>query len=138
MNCGALGRNMLIVDASCLYEVLRNGRYAQSVRSILSEHDEHAAPSVIDAECMGLLRRDLLRGDISEDRAWTAHLDLRDWPGERFTLEPFNERVWELRNNVRTWDAYYIALAEVLDAPLLTLDRRLASAQGPRCTFEIP
>jgi predicted nucleic acid-binding protein len=47
------------------------------------------------------------------------------------------ERAWELRDTVRSWDALYVALAEALDATLLTLDERLARADGPRCTIDV-
>lgn len=61
-----------------------------------------------------------------------------DWPGERFALRPFNERVWDIRFNIRSWDAYDVALAEFLGVPPRTLDRRLARANGPRCPFLTP
>jgi predicted nucleic acid-binding protein len=63
--------------------------------------------------------------------------DLHDWPADRIPLRPFLDRVWELRENVRTWDGFYVALAEAMGCPLLTLDRRLAKAKGPRCQIEV-
>lgn len=62
---------------------------------------------------------------------------LHDWSGERFTHQPFLSRAWELRHNVRGWDAFYVALAEALDATLLTTDTRLARAKGPQCDIEV-
>ncbi len=53
-------------------------------------------------------------------------------------FEPFAERVWALRETVSAYDAWYVALAEALDAPLATLDVRLTQAPGPRCSFLVP
>lgn len=62
--------------------------------------------------------------------------DLEAWPGERFGHRLLLARAWELRDTVRGWDAMYVALAEALDAILVTTDRRLASASGPTCAIE--
>jgi predicted nucleic acid-binding protein len=62
-------------------------------------------------------------------------LDLRV---ELFPYEPFASRVWELRHSVVPYDGWYVALAEALDARLVTLDTRLTRAAGPRCVFELP
>jgi predicted nucleic acid-binding protein len=63
--------------------------------------------------------------------------DLAGWPGERFGHRRLIARAWELRSTVRGWDAMYVALAEALDATLVTTDRRLASAVGPSCLIEV-
>ncbi len=63
--------------------------------------------------------------------------DLRDWPGDRFSHQPLLDRVWELRGSVRAWDGFYVALAEALQATLVTSDARLAAAPGPRCPIEV-
>jgi predicted nucleic acid-binding protein len=63
--------------------------------------------------------------------------DLRTWPGERYGQRALLDRVWDLRGNVRGWDAFYVALAEALDATLLTLDHRLGRAAGLRCAIEV-
>lgn len=129
---------MIIVDASCLSEVLVNGPLAESVRARLLGDDEQAAPHVIDVEVFGVVRRLRMSDVIDETTAALALDDLRSWPGERFAHDALLERAWELRANVRGWDAMYVALAEALDAPLLTLDGRLARAAGPRCLIEVP
>ncbi|MFM7535520.1 MAG: type II toxin-antitoxin system VapC family toxin [Acidimicrobiales bacterium] len=129
---------MIVVDASCLYEVVANGVNAEAVRALLTDHDDQAAPHVVDVEVLGLVRRDALAGRLDPTAAGLAVDDLRAWPGERFGHRGLLERAWELQPNIRTWDGVYVALAEVLDAPLLTLDRRLARAKGPRCSFVIP
>ena len=128
---------VLIVDASCLYEVVADTAHANDVRGRLVLDPEHAAPSVIDAEVVSVIRRDHLSGRLDSTAAAQAVQDLRDWPGERFGHRPLLDRVWELRQSVRSWDAFYVALAEVMQATLLTSDARLARASGPRCTIEV-
>ncbi len=93
---------------------------------------------MVDMEVFGLIRRDYLAGTVDDTLAALAVDDLRSWPGERFGDRALLARAWELRHDLRGWDAAYVALAEVLDAPLLTLDRRLARANGPRCLIEVP
>src|SRR5665809_173821 len=63
--------------------------------------------------------------------------DLRDWPGERFGHRTLLDRVWDLRDTVRTWDALYVALAEAFDATLVTLDQRLGRVEGLACPVEV-
>ena len=128
---------MVVVDASCLYEVLIGGPVAEPVRSRLSEDVDHAAPHLVDAEVLSLIRRDHLRGALDPTAARQAVEDLEGWPGRRYGHRPLLGRAWELRDALRAWDAVYVALAEALEAPLLTLDRRLAGAPGPRCAIEV-
>lgn len=128
---------MLVVDASCLYEVLADTPAAEAVRRRLAADTDHAAPHVVDAEVLGVIRRHHLVGLLDGTAAAQAVDDLRDWPGERYSHRPLVERAWQLRATVRTWDALYVALAEALDATLLTTDRRLAAARGPACPIDI-
>lgn len=128
---------MLIVDASSLYEVVADTARAGDVRGRLALDADHAAPSVIDVEVVSVIVRDHIAGRLDATAAAQAVQDLRDWPGERFTHPPLLDRAWELRQSVRAWDAFYIALAEVMQATLITSDSRLARAQGPRCAIEV-
>lgn len=128
---------MLVVDASCLYEVVADGAAAEAVRRRLAADPDHAAPHIADIEVVSVIRRDHLRGRLDETAAAQAVEDLRDWPGERFGHQPLLDRLWELRATVRGWDAAYVALAEALGATLVTLDARLASASGPRCDIDV-
>ncbi|MEZ5144836.1 MAG: type II toxin-antitoxin system VapC family toxin [Acidimicrobiales bacterium] len=128
---------MLVVDASCLYAVVADVVGAEQVRERLRADEDQAAPHVIDAEVLGVIRRDLQLGRLDVTAATLAVEDLRDWPGERFDHRLLLDRAWELRANVRTWDALYVALAEVLGATLVTFDRRLARADGPSCAIEV-
>lgn len=129
---------MIVVDASCLYEVLLDTPNAEAIRDRLSRDPDHAAPHVVDIEVFSLIRRDHLAGTIDATLAALAVDDLRTWPGERFGHRGLLGRAWELRHTIRGWDAAYVALAEVLGATLITLDRRLASAAGPTCPIETP
>jgi len=129
---------VIVVDASCLYEVIIDTPRAEIIRDRLVAEPGQAAPHIVDVEVFGLIRRDYLAGSIDETLAALAVDDLRTWPGERFGHRALLARAWELRHGVRGWDATYVALAEILDATLLTLDRRLATAAGPRCAIEVP
>src|SRR6185503_21293359 len=121
--CAGLGP-MLIVDASCLYEVLADAKRSDRVRARLASDRDQGAPHVVDVEVLSIVRRDRMLGRLDPTAARQAIEDLRDWPGERFGHGGLLERAWELRENVRAWDAVYVALAEALDATLLTLDAR--------------
>ena len=129
---------MLVVDASCLYAVVADSVAADEVRELLVGDTDQIAPHVIDVEVLGVIRRDRLRGELDETAASLAVEDLRAWPGERYSHRSLLPRAWELRGSVRTWDAMYVALAEAMDATLLTLDRRLAGAAGLRCRVVVP
>jgi predicted nucleic acid-binding protein len=128
---------MLIVDASCLYDVLVGKPGADRIRERLAAETDQAAPHVIDVEVLGVIRRDFLRGLLDATAAAQAVEDLRDWPGERFGHQGLLDRAWELRANVRGWDAVYVALAEALRAVLITTDARLARASGLRCSVQV-
>lgn len=128
---------MLIVDASCLYEAVADAAQAEQVREQLALDADHGAPHLIDAEVLGVVRRDHMLGRLDATSARQAVEDLRDWPGERFGHRSLLERAWELRKNVRSWDALYVALAEALDATLLTLDERLGHVEGLGCRVHV-
>jgi predicted nucleic acid-binding protein len=128
---------VLVVDASCLYEVVADAQQANDVRARLVQDPDHAAPSVIDVEVLSVIRRDHLLGRLDSTSAAQAVEDLRDWPGERFGHQPLLGRVWELRGSLRTWDAFYVALAEAMQATLVTSDARVARAPGPRCAIDV-
>lgn len=128
---------MLVVDAPCLYEVVADTAGAEPIRARLAFDPDHAAPAVVDAEVLGVIRRHHLDGALDATAARQAVDDLRDWPGERFGHRLLLDRAWELRDTVRSWDALYVGLAEILEATLLTTDARLARAPGPRCEIEV-
>ena len=129
---------MLVVDASCLAEVVLAGPDAEPVRGRLAGDPELAAPHLVDAEVLGVVRRAHMRGELDGTAARQAIEDLESWPATRVDHRPLLERAWELRDSLSAPDALYVALAEALDATLLTLDRRLTRAGGTRCLIEIP
>ena len=128
---------MLVVDASCLYEVLIGGPGPNPIRDRLDADRDHAAPHIVDVEVFGVLRREHRRGRLDRTEATQAVEDLEAWPGERFGHRLLLDRAWQLRDTVRGWDAMYVALAEALAATLITTDRRLAAATGPLCEIEV-
>jgi predicted nucleic acid-binding protein len=74
---------------------------------------------------------------MSEQRGEEALNDLAIWPLTRHVHGPFLRRIWTLRNNVTAYDAAYIALAELLNIPLLTCDGRLAASSGHQARIEL-
>ena len=127
---------MLVVDASCLCEVLIGGPGAEAIRHRLATDVDHAAPHILDVEVFGVIRREHLLGRLDRTEATQAVDDLKAWPGERFGHRLLLGRAWQLRDTDRGWDAIYVAVAEALDAVLLTTDLRLAAATGPTCRIE--
>jgi predicted nucleic acid-binding protein len=94
-------------------------------------------PELADLEVTSVLRRQLRAGTIDARRAGLALDDLAALPARRAPHRPLLARCWELRDNLTPYDAAYVALAEAMQATLLTGDRRLARAQGIRCNIEI-
>ena len=128
----------LVVDATVVVAALidggPDGAWAESV--LLS--GALTAPALMPVEAANILRRAALAGTVSADAATLAHRDLLDLRVDLFPYEPVASRVWDLRGNLTAYDAWYVALAEILDAPLATLDGRLARAPGPTCRFLLP
>lgn len=127
-----------VLDASTVVAALADsgdvGKWAAGL--LVGRH--LAAPHLLPVECANVLRRSALAGDISEDQATLAHADLGDLRIALFPYRPFASRVWELRANLTSYDAWYVAVAEHLDAPLATLDERLARAPGIDCQVIVP
>jgi predicted nucleic acid-binding protein len=129
---------VIVVDASALVEVLLNTSSGSRITERLFDRRETLhAPCLLDIEVAQVLRRYALTGELSETRGLQAMEDLSDFPLIRYPHDPFLPRIWELRHNVTAYDAVYIALAEALDAPLLTGDATLASATGHHAAIEL-
>ncbi len=128
----------VVTDASVLVAVLvdsgREGKWAESAVA----EGSLAGPELVLAEASNILRRLEQAGKISRLEANSAHRDLLRLDLELFPFAPFADRVWALRNNLTSYDAWYVALAEVLDCPLVTIDRKLSRASGPRCEILVP
>lgn len=99
---------VLVVDASCLAEVLIGGTGSEDVRDRLGADRDQAAPHVLDVEVFGVIRRAHQQGHLDGTAAAQAIDDLHDWPGERFGHRPLLTRAWELRATVRGWEAMYV------------------------------
>jgi predicted nucleic acid-binding protein len=128
----------IVVDASIVVAVLTDGGEVGAWGERLVAEHALVAPHLLPVEAANMLRRAGQRGLLSEDVAALAHSDLLDLPIRLLPYEPVAPRVWELRSNVTAYDAWYVALAEVLDLPLATLDPRLVHASGPTCEFLVP
>lgn len=122
---------MIVVDASAVLEVLLRTAGAAGVEARLFGGETLHAPHLLDLEVAQVLRRYERAGELSEARGREALDDLCAFRIERYPHHIFLRRVWTLRQNATAYDACYLALAEALDAPLLTRDRRLARA-APR------
>jgi predicted nucleic acid-binding protein len=129
---------MIVLDASALLEVLLATAAAERVaRSIFARGQTLHAPHVIDLEVAQVLRRYRREGEISEVRAWEALRDLQDFPLTRYPHDIFLPRIWELKGNLTAYDAAYVALAEVLPAPLVTRDARIEKSAGHRAKVQL-
>jgi predicted nucleic acid-binding protein len=127
-----------VVDASAMVSALVDGGPEGAWALDQLQGTDLIAPHLMPVEATNILRRSALASQISDDSAALALRDLQRLTIEYFPFEPFADRVWELRGNVTSYDAWYVGLAEHFDAPLLTLDRRLGASPGPTCRFLIP
>lgn len=128
----------LVIDAGFVVAALVDGGQLGTWAEERLGHEDLAAPHLMPVEAANVLRRAALAGEITADTAAMAHADLVSLRVELFSYEPFATRIWELRENVTSYDAWYVALAESLNAGLATVDLRLSKANGPRCAFVTP
>lgn len=127
-----------VCDASALVALLLDdgpdGRWAVGQLS----GTRLLAPQLVMFEVSNIIRRQELAGVVSADQAVQAHSDLLDLSIEQWPYELLGSRVWELRSNLSGYDASYVAVAELANAPLITLDRRIGRAPGLRCEVKVP
>jgi predicted nucleic acid-binding protein len=129
---------MIVVDASAMLEALLRTPAAMAVEKWLFDPRQTLhAPHLLDVEVTQVIRRYSADGEIDSERGRAALADLADLPLHRYPHDFLLPRIWDLRNNLTAYDAAYVALAEVLDAPLLTRDRRLAAAAGYHARVEL-
>jgi predicted nucleic acid-binding protein len=129
---------VIVVDASTILELLLRTPAAAAVeRRLFGGRETLHAPHLLDVEVAHVLRRYAFAGDMSAERGHDALDDLENLSLHRYPHGVLLPRMWELRANLTAYDAVYIALAEALDAPLLTRDRRLAGAAGHRARVEM-
>ena len=129
---------MIVLDASIIAAaVTDSGGAGRSARNLLRRHGEAAWPDFADVETVAVLRK-RWTAQALDDEAFLLAVDaLAALPFTRFPARAFLGRVVELRANVSPYDAVYVALAEALDAELVTADRRLAAASGIRCRVRL-
>jgi predicted nucleic acid-binding protein len=129
---------VIVVDASAVVEVLLGTPTAAPVeRRLFGGGETLHAPHLLDIEVAHAVRRYTARGEIDGQRGRTALTDLADFPLYRYPHDPLLHRIWDLRHNFTAYDAVYVALAEELGSPLITRDRRLASAAGHHARIEL-
>ena len=129
---------MIVIDASALIEVLLNTAAAGRVAErMFGRNDTLHAPHVLDLEVSQVLRRYTLSGAMDAQRSEQALEDLADLPLNRYPHNIFLQRIWALRRNLTAYDAAYVALAEALDAPVVTRDGALARAPGHSARVEV-
>ena len=129
---------MIVVDASALLEFLLQTPIGTRVEArLFRKDDELHAPHLVDVEVTQGLRRLVRAGEVSAVRAADAIADLADLDLHRHPHLDLLTRAWKLRENVTAYDAMYVALAEALDAPIVTCDTPLAKAPGHRARIEV-
>jgi predicted nucleic acid-binding protein len=127
-----------VVDASvAVASLTEKGDDGVWATSVLRRSDL-VAPHLLPAEVAAALRGLVRGGRLDSGDGGEALRSATEWQIELYPLATLASRVWELRDNLTPYDAWYVALAEHHDAPLATLDRRLAASSGPRCEFLLP
>jgi predicted nucleic acid-binding protein len=129
---------MIVADASAVVEMLLRTPIGERCRErLLGTDDALCAPHLLDVEVAQVLQRFALQAAISAERGAEALADLADLPLTRYPHGPLLGRAWQLRRSVSAYDAVYLALAEALDAPLVTCDSRVARAHGHRAKVDV-
>jgi len=129
---------MIVVDASALLEFLLQTSLGARVEArLFGEEDELHAPHLLDVEIAQGLRRLVRTGEVSSGRAEEAIADLTDLDLHRHAHLDLLDRAWRLRDNISAYDAMYVALAEAIEAPIVTCDSPLAKAPGHRARIEV-
>ena len=128
---------MIVIDASALLEFLLQTPLGARVEArLFRDQDEFHSPHLADVEVTQGLRRLVRAGEVSPHRAADAITDLADLDLHRHAHVDLLARAWKMRENLSAYDAMYVALAEALDAPVITCDRPLATAPGHRALIE--
>ena len=116
-----------VVDASAAAEYLLRTSLGLKVAEII-EGSLLFAPELLDVEVLSVFRRAVLRRELREERALRAIDDLMGWPIDRIPHKSLVWTAWQHRNNVTAYDAFYVAVARLSNASLITADGPLARA----------
>lgn len=128
---------MIVVDASAVLEAIAARDPVPELIERLAGDDDLHAPHLLDIEVLHALRRLTLMRELSEERASDARVDFAELALVRYPHRGLSDRIWELRHNLTAYDAAYVALAELLDVPLVTCDERLSGAPDHSATIEV-
>lgn len=128
----------VVIDASALVAALVDSGSGGDWAAGVTASGPLLSPELVLVETANTLRRLEASGTVTRLEATSAFRDLLRLELELFPFAPFAERVWELRGNLTSYDAWYVAIAEAFECPLATLDRRLSKASGPTCAFLAP
>jgi predicted nucleic acid-binding protein len=129
---------VIVIDASAMLEVLFQTREGRAAETWLFERQEAAhAPHLLDVEVAQVIRKFAANGRVNVERARAALDDFADFPLQRHPHVLLLPRIWTLREHFTAYDACYVALAGILDATLLTRDRRLAAAARRHAQVEL-
>jgi predicted nucleic acid-binding protein len=129
---------VIVLDASAAIEwLLQSPAGVRIDKRIFSRSQSLHAPHLLDVEVAQVLRRYVREKTISEQRGEEALEDLSDLPLNRYPHDLLLPRVWELRATLTAYDAVYVALAELLDASLLTCDKKIAFSSGHYASVEV-
>ena len=129
---------MIVVDASAVLEFLLQTPLGVRVEArLFRRDDEFHVPHLLDVEVVQGLRRLVRTGEVSSSRAREAIADLTELDLHRHAHLDLLGRAWKLRDNISAYDAMYVALAEAIDASIVTCDAALSKAPGHRATIEL-
>ncbi len=128
---------MIVLDASIAATAVSNDDEPGARMRALLVGERAVAPELFDVEVLSAVRGGLRAGQITARRAQQALDELVLLPIQRVSHMRLLRRIWELRANVSVYDAAYVALAEAIEAPLVTADARLARAPGLRCEVRV-
>jgi len=128
---------VIVVDASAVVDVITHDRADPLITERIRGDGDLHAPHLVDVEVTHALRRLVASGALSSDRASDARVDAANLLITRYPHLGLLERAWELRDNLTVYDAVYVALAEFLQAPIVTCDTRFAQAPGHDAEIEL-
>ncbi len=127
---------MIVVDGSVIVPALADDDADGDRARERLKGERLMAPELLDLEVVAVIRKALFAGVLDERRAAIALADLADLDLERVSHRPLLVRIWELYPNITPYDAAYVALAETIQATLVTADRHLTQTPGLRCRTE--
>ncbi len=129
---------MIVLDTSAVVEMLLNLPLGPAVRERIAARDTTLhAPQLLVVEVLQVLRRRAGAGLTTTEEAAVAAELFDQLDVHLYDHRLLSRRIWELRSNLTAYDASYVALAEILDAPLLTTDAGLAGAPDNRARIDL-